>query len=319
MIKPVLKFGAAALILSSISSPILAKDGYFQEASEGWFWYKDPVEEVEVEPEPVLPPEPKPIEEAEKVQAKPTLQPGSVAWLREAMPIALDLATDDPSPQNVERYFYLQKMAADKAEVFSEVAQLVTTGHPELDEGRRRPRQDTFAKRLERDAEAAKRKVLSTVFKTSALVLFVDESCSGCGLLADNLFRMSQTHGLVWKVVSLDGTVLPDNFNTEQTFDDGLAGKLGVAEGGAVFLATPPSMFTPVTWNPTGGAEIADRVLMVARRVGIISNEQFDATRAVNPMIGVNAPTISSETPEILTIADRIFSASGSQRIGAKQ
>lgn len=257
-----------SIMLAFQSTGLRAEGTYFDRSSEGWFWYKDPPEEPEPEPEPEAPPpppvevvtipeptptetQPPPLEQAEPAKALPP--PGSVQFLREAMPKALDVATNNPTPENVERYLLLQKIALDRAEQFSEMVAQVSTGHPQLDEGRRRPRQDTFAKHLEQEAEDHKRIVLTELFKSNALIMFVDRNCSSCGLMGENFYRMQQTHGLVWQAISMDGTVLPPEMNIQQSFDAGLAAKLGVANGGAVFLASPPNTYIPVTWNPTAG------------------------------------------------------------------
>ena len=300
-------------VVASVAGPLAADTTFFDRRSEGWYWYQDPPKEEEVEeepaPEPPPPiPEPVPLElppEAEPAPpAEPPPAPGSVAFLREALPAALDVATDNPTPENVERYFMLQKMAMDKSEVFAEVAKMVTTGHPELDEGRRRPRQDTFAKALEEESQNRKREVLTDFFKEHALVMFMDRNCSSCTLMAENFYRMQQTHGLVWQSVSMDGTLLPDEISSTQSFDAGLSEQLGVSNGGAVFIAIPPNQFIPVTWNPTGGAEIADRILLVARRAGLISDEDFRDTQAINPRVSELGPVETGELPEILKEAD---------------
>lgn len=286
-----------------------AEGSYFERSSEGWFWYKDPPEPKKPEDPPkVIPPAPPapPLAEAppQTSPASTPPVPGSVAFLREALPAALDVATDNPTPQNVERYLLLQKQALDKSETFAEVSKMVSTGHPELDEGRRRPRQDNFAKKLEEEAEDRKREVLTDFFKTNALVMFMDRNCSGCALMAENFYRMQQTHGLVWQSVSMDGTLLPPEISDTQSFDAGLSQQLGVANGGAVFIASPPDKFIPVTWNPTGGAEIADRILLVAARAGLIADHDFRGTQAINPRINPLGPTPNGELPEILRQAD---------------
>jgi len=303
------------LVSSTLIGPVHAEEvPFFDRKAEGWYWYQDPPDEPEPEdppapvrpapPEPEAAPPPEPPQAPETARAEPPPAPGTVAFLRSALPVALDVATDNPTPVNVERYFLLQKMAMDKSEVFAEVAKMVTTGHPELDEGRRRPRQDTFAKAMEEEAETRKRDVLTDFFKTHALVMFMDRNCSSCALMAENFYRMQQTHGLVWQSVSMDGTLLPEEISDTQSFDAGLSGQLGVSNGGAVFIAIPPNEFIPVTWNPTGGAEIADRILLVARRAGLISESDFRATQAVNPRVGEIGPVATGELPQILQEAD---------------
>ena len=301
----------SVLAFVAMASPVVAQNStFFERSSEGWYWYQDPLEDEEpLELTPQLPEPPSTASEPEPkliIRHAPVPQgpiPGSVAFLREAMPVALDFATDNPSPENVERYFLLQKQAIDKSEVFAEVAKMVATGHPELDEGRRRPRQDTFAKELEQQAEERQREILTSFFRNHALVMFMDRQCSSCSLMAENFYRMQQTHGLVWQSISLDGTLLPPEISDAQSFDAGLAEKLGVTQGGAVFIAIPPNQFVPVTWNPTGGAEIADRVLLVARRAGLITDEEFRATQAVNPRVSAVQP-ITGQLPDILQRAD---------------
>lgn len=302
-----------SLALFGLSEAVRAEETtFFNRMAEGWYWYQDPPEEPEpAEQQPPLPEEPQTAEPPSEPPSTPepepveqTATPGSVAFLRDALPVALDVATDNPTPDNVERYFLLQKLAMDKSEIFAEVAKMVTTGHPELDEGRRRPRQDTFAKALEEEAESRKREVLTDFFQTNALVMFMDRNCSSCALMAENFFRMQQTHGLVWQSVSMDGTLLPEEISGTQSFDAGLSEQLGVANGGAVFIAAPPNTFIPVTWNPTGGAEIADRILLVARRAGLISNSELRDTQPVNPRVAEMGPLAPGELPAILKEAD---------------
>lgn len=317
MRKPWLVFAA----LAATTAQAVAQDTYYKKGEEGWYWYNDPPvnEDVEEEVEPVVIPvlpEPQPTEltpevvelpEPPKAPTPPAPPPGSVEFLRQAMPVALDVATNDPTPANVERYLLLQKEALDRSETFSEMAKLVTTGHPELDEGRRRPRQDTFAKQLEEESEENKREVLTELFKTNGLIMFMDKNCSGCALMAENFYRMQKTHGLVWQSVSMDGTLLPPEISDEQSFDAGLSEQLGVSNGGAVFIASPPTQFVAVTWNPTGGAEIADRILLVAKRAGMITDEAFRRTQAVNPRLSEVTHIQNDELPEILRQTDEFL------------
>ena len=303
---------ALTAALAAWSQASLADESrFFEDSQRGWFWYEEPP--AEPEPEVIAAPPPPPLPAATEPQEEmpapvPSGPPvGSTAWLRDAIPAALDAATDDPTPENVARYFLLQKAAVDKAEVFAEVAGIVSTGHPELDEGRRRPRGDRFAKLIDENTEIARQAVLRDLFTRTAVILFLDKSCSGCALLAENLSRMAQTHGLVWRVVSMDGAILPESFGADTVFDSGIAEELGVTAGGAVFLATPPDRFDPVTWNATAGSEVIDRILNVAYRVGMISEDQFRSTRPVTPRTGTTIATPIDDLPPILKQADDLL------------
>lgn len=315
----------ASLCLGSWS-PAAAEEAFFEDQSRGWFWYEDPPPEPEetepVDAPPPPPPPPPPQVAAPASVPTPAVEPapppaGSSAWMREALPAALDAATDNPTPANVERYFLLQRQAMNKAEIFSEVASLVTTGHPMLDEGRRRPRGDSFAKLMERDARDAEKGVLSELFQTSALVLFLDRSCSGCALMAQNLIRLEQTHGLVWRAVSMDGTVFPPEFGANVVGDTGIAAELGVEAGGPLFLATPPGRFDPVSWNATAGTDIIGRILRVAYRSGLVEEDAFRTTQPINPRIGGTLHATDIAIPVILQQADEILRSDGIYLEGA--
>jgi conjugal transfer pilus assembly protein TraF len=48
------------------------------------------------------------------------------------------MAVDNPTPENVEAYFLLQRLALDRASKFGEMQQRVVMGNPFIDEEGRR-------------------------------------------------------------------------------------------------------------------------------------------------------------------------------------
>ena len=50
-----------------------------------------------------------------------------------------DKAIDNPSPENVAAYYYLQRVMMDKAQRFTDMARRVVMSDPLLDENQRRP------------------------------------------------------------------------------------------------------------------------------------------------------------------------------------
>ena len=50
-----------------------------------------------------------------------------------------DKAIDNPSPENVAAYYYLQRVMMDKAQRFTDMARRVVMSDPLLDENPRRP------------------------------------------------------------------------------------------------------------------------------------------------------------------------------------
>ena len=88
----------------------IAGQSFYQGKSEGWFWYQtypDPVPPVQEKPAPPPPPPPAP-EPVSKVDQAPTA-PFTSAWIRLELPKFRDRAMDDPTPENVRAYYYLQR------------------------------------------------------------------------------------------------------------------------------------------------------------------------------------------------------------------
>jgi len=112
---------------------------YFERGEEGWFWYEP---EPEPAPEPTIDdtplaaePVPKPgptestiVEEIDPVDPTPL----STAWFRANLDDYRDQALDDPSPDNVEAYLYLQRIALERAGSFAEASAAATVKDPWL-------------------------------------------------------------------------------------------------------------------------------------------------------------------------------------------
>ena len=74
-------------------------------------------------------------------------QIAALEWIREHIGRYRDAAIDDPTPQNVALYLYLQRVALDKSSRFAAATQRAVQLDPFLDEITRRPTA-TFAANL---------------------------------------------------------------------------------------------------------------------------------------------------------------------------
>ena len=136
----------SAVVALSIAVPTFAAESWYERHAEGWHWYNDPEKIEEVEPEIV----PEHKEEPKKEPPKPKMmvpEPAkpkhpvafSSEWLNTMIPKYLSRAVDDPTPENVEAFFLLQRLAMDKAERFQKMAEQVRVGNRFIDESERRP------------------------------------------------------------------------------------------------------------------------------------------------------------------------------------
>lgn len=97
---------------------------FYRSGAEGWYWYQDPPKEEELPQQPEVKPEPKPA-----VAAKPAPAPFTLKWVQEMLPKYRERAWDNPTQENVQAYFLVQRFAMDRATQFADVAQQVVVGN----------------------------------------------------------------------------------------------------------------------------------------------------------------------------------------------
>ena len=160
-----------------------ASASYYDRKAEGWFWYEQLAQMPEEEPEePEQPEEPSVIameapEPSEPIEPKapPAL---SAAWFRENLQTYIDKAIDEPTPENVEAYFLLQRVMMDKAQAFSEASQRVVQGDPLLDESIRRSLDPTTSAIQERLSNQRRESSLQNILQQSGIAFFFSQDCS---------------------------------------------------------------------------------------------------------------------------------------------
>ncbi|SEJ70506.1 TraF-like protein, partial [Azotobacter beijerinckii] len=207
-------------------SPALAGNAFYQDKERGWFWYEEPPEPLP-EPAPSTDPapektEPPPTEATPAPPAGPA--PGSVAWIREVLPKLREAAIDEPSDENIQAYYYAQRLMMDKSERFSRRSMEVIRNDPFLDEDLRYPASNAASDALASAAGRQKETLLKRVAGNAGIVFFFKgEQCPLCEQAVTALAALEHRYGFTVIPVSLDGKPLPSGaYPTYQT-DTGLA------------------------------------------------------------------------------------------------
>lgn len=257
--------------------PLRGSDGFYNRDAEGWFWYVDPEREIVEKPEP---PKPKPDVKSNDGKIKKDGPPAlSSAWFRENLPKYRDLAVDVPTQDNVAAYFYLQRYAMDKAQKFAEMAQMVVATDPLLDENTRRPLASFGSGQATRQASLNQDAVMSKISKTAGILFFYHSECKFCEIQAPVLESLERNFGVTVKAISLDAKPLKTGLYKNFSVDKGQAKKLGVLGTPAMFLFTEDSKVVPISQGVLSQSEIVDRVVGVASTVGLVSSEEYSATK----------------------------------------
>lgn len=293
---------AVVMLASSYSA---SATGFYDRQAEGWFWYEDPelIEEEDTEPEPPAPP---PVEDAtpekETEQQETTAAavepkgppPLSAEWFRANLQIYVDRAVDNPTPENIEAYYLLQRVMMDKAQTFAQVSQEVVIGNPYIDETMRRPMSQAGFNQLQASARLERQKLVEKVANDAGLVFFFDANCQLCGSFAELLDFVRQAYGIRVLAVSLDGTAAPEHIFDSYTIDQGQAADLGVHGGPALFLAIPPDTWAPLARGLVTEEELLKRIAIAAKSEGLVTDQEYMRTTT-----NLDAPNLAGVLDDI--------------------
>jgi len=280
---------AAALVPVATTAAEAPLGGRFLDrGADGWFWY-EPIPAPPPPPEKTKPPQ----VEASPAPAAPVAPAGppplSTAWFRLELDRFRDRAIDQPTPENVRAYLYLQKVMLDRADSFARVSQQVAAADPYLDAVTERPLSPFAANATSAEATARRGEVLRELAESTGLLFVVDSGCSVCVRQADVLVSAQRQYGFALLTVSLDGAA-PPGLALPIRPDQGQAKQLGVIGTPALFLMRPPDVILPLAQGALDLDTLTGRIVDQGHRAGWVGDAAYAATRAVRQPFAVPPP-----------------------------
>ena len=267
--------------LALLPTAAAALSGFYLRGEEGWFWYeREPELQDEPEPSPPAAPTPAPPEPTPDT-ASSAPPPLSSAWLRERLGAYRDRAIDDPSPDNVALYLYLQRVAMDKASRFAAATQRAVQLDPFLDEITQRPIANFAANLVNAQTAKQRAALLARLAGQAGVLFFFRSDCPYCEAQAPLLTTLGDRHGFSVLAVSLDGAPLPNGLFPSYRRDAGQAQALGVVSTPALFLAQPPDRVVPLAQGLLSLSQLEERLITAALEAGWITDAEFALTRPV--------------------------------------
>lgn len=272
---------------------------FYKNGAEGWYWYQDPVPEEELLEEPPPPPEvakEEPKVEPEK-EAKSPPAPFSLKWVQEMLPRYKERAWDNPTQENVQAYFLVQRFAMDRANKFADVAQQVVVGNALLDESMRRPLATFVGPKVDREAGMQADHLLRKISEKAGIFFFFKSDCQYCEAQAPLLAYLEE-YGFDILAISIDGGQLKSHQFKNTKVDAGQAQILGVQATPAMFLMNEEGQFTALGQTVISYSDLRQRILLVAAREGWITQEELkDSSPIINPQ---QQHDLSQELPKLL-------------------
>ncbi|HHJ2731395.1 TPA: conjugal transfer protein TraF [Escherichia coli] len=297
------------------SDDLAGGQAFLNGKEEGWFWRKSPPEPVKkkpvkLPPPPTLPPQdtPKqvaqtPVESTPEPVAteKPGPAPFTVAWFNENIQKLRNQAIDNPTQENVRAYFLAQRIMLDKASRFTDMARLVTSTDPLIDESSRRST-STFGAMDQSNAAADKSSLVVKDIATKAGIFFFfrGEDCSSCSKQASVMTAFNYMTGIKIIPISIDGKPLPGNMMPDWKRDTGQAAKLQISNVPALALAIPPSTTKIASFGPIAADQLVSRTILIAHDSGLITDQQYKSTLPYNDT-GYIDSNILKEMPKEFT------------------
>lgn len=259
MLKKFLLLALVACALPAIAQEEGGTGRFFNRKSEGWYWYIDPKDQPPEEKAPAVVPADKPTHTKAETAKK---EPFSVEWLRENMPKLLDAAVNNPTKENVEAYFYAQRVAMDKSQRYAEQARQVVANDPFLDENNRVPIASYTKPFFLRETQEAKDVALKHIASVGGLWVFFDSKCKFCQPQANSVAELSKKYGILTNFISMDGKGLPNIAQFSR--DKGHAKQLKLKITPTTVLVVPPNNFYIVSQGMMAQDQLADRILLAA-------------------------------------------------------
>ena len=266
------RFIPAILIVFALIILVQPTSPYYFKHEEGWWWYKEVVKRPEKKEEKTkeekveakMKEKEKTEEEKIKISKERLLRDLDkipVKELRKRANIAIELALDNPSLENVRTYLTIQKAIMDRATRFAKLFALTTWLYPELDELREHPTSTIGVNfvnllRIKKEDEA-----MDYLAKNGGLFFFFSNSCPFCAIQAKILKAVQENYGVAIIPVSLDGKCLPEFPSCKP--DNGMARRLNIEYLPAIYLAIPPDTIFPVSFRLITADELKDRIYKI--------------------------------------------------------
>ncbi|MFC1337534.1 MAG: conjugal transfer protein TraF [gamma proteobacterium symbiont of Clathrolucina costata] len=298
------------LILTfSMSAPASdAGDGsrWLDRKAEGYFWYKsEPEKETEQknkeEPAPPITQETSPSQEGPA--------PLSSAWIRANIQGYLDAAIDNPTAENVAAYLYIQKYAMDKSFAFMDASQEVTLGHSAFDEINRRPTATFANRKLDEMATSNNKSILEKVSSSAGIFFFMDGS-EATQIQTEIIEMLERNYQFDTIKIATDS--LPDELRGQSIRqDNGHAAQMGISSLPAIVLMRGDGVYDIVSQAPVSYPDLQKRILVGAKRLGVISDQDFNSTRPIANISQNMAalPGASQNTSSVPIPAEQIIRA----------
>lgn len=222
---------------------------YYNEHTQGWYWYKDPVQQ--------------PTEQLSSQQAQAKTDPiAAMKQLHKRVNRALDKAFFDPTRVNLKQYMVLQNLISNRAALFTERWKQVLVDEPNLDYSIKHPTstqgRNVYLAQYQKKQDVA----INDFAKHDGLFFFYRGDCPYCHRFAPILKTFAGQYGIHVIPISLGAGFLPEFPHSR--VDEGQAALLHVQVYPSLFAVNPRTQkIVPVAYGLMTYEALRQRILEI--------------------------------------------------------
>ncbi|TDX11965.1 conjugal transfer pilus assembly protein TraF [Buttiauxella sp. BIGb0552] len=245
-----------------------------QSFKKGFFWYDDPSK--------------KPIEEQEELKSAPPaaqdVQPENVdlnsAWLKASMPKLLTQAMDNPTPENLSRYYTAQRLMLDISTRFSDKSKDYFLKNPMMSEKRRQPVEKAALDAHRAIVDNNQQTVMKDIFSKSGLFFFFQSTCQFCHEESQILTFMQNYYSADILPVSMDGMGLHNGLFQNFTVPNAqIIDQFKIREVPTLYLVSKDGQSAQrISEGMISAEELKNTIILAAKGMNLINDADFQST-----------------------------------------
>lgn len=246
---------------------------------KGYYYYQDPLPDVEMIPPqqlpqtPAMPLQPEQFKDAvalkEALKQLPVekidLQALPAAWLKVLLTAKREAALDQQIESNLLAYLRVHKETFNRSQRFTDMWQTVVWTHPEVDFTAGNPSSIVGHEIYAEQKKVEEEQLLASMRDRMGLFFFYTSTCPFCQKQSQLLKVFADTYGISVKPVTRDGRSLVEWPDSEM--DNGMGDQIGVNKVPVIYMAIPEEQFlVPIGAGVLTVQELHDRMVMILKQ-----------------------------------------------------
>ncbi|MBK4319029.1 conjugal transfer protein TraF, partial [Enterobacter hormaechei] len=201
-------------------------------------------------------------------------------WLKDNMPRLLTQAMDNPTPENLSRFYTAQRLMLDIGTRFSDKSKDYFLKNPMMSEKRRQPVEKVALDAHRTVVEKNQQTVMKDIFTRSGLFFFFQSTCEFCHEESQILQFMQNYYSVDILPVSMDGRPLQNGLFQDFSVPNAqIIDQFKIREVPTIFLVSKDgSSAQRISEGMITAEELKNTIILAAKGMNLIDDASFQST-----------------------------------------